>query len=790
MYLKYLKYKSKYLALKQIYNQSGGTNFKFTMKIDKSVKEVFDTDINLKSIFTSTDKFYEISNESDVANTIFDLYKAHFLWNITENSKKIDRSIFAEYKQFKPNAIYILNTTDFSPFIKKWCGDISQESAQQIISKIISASDIAFSDPDDQPDNFIEWLDETIVYLIRDIRTQQFGRDRRAMELRNGEDWMNWTTRGIISSKLLSFLWIDRRNLFDYNIEIMSYLELCAKIPDIKNDSFFLIVPLQITNLGHDPKYYELLRHCCSEPRFDKETQDDCLISYDLDFTKPLAFIFDTLVTHLISRFSAEYTELQPKLTVSQATLLIEGSKVILFVNWEKQIIQCVISTYAKHQTIYNIIESELKQILATRVDPGTFEYSSSSLCELCLNPDMKDGLDCRIFKKIKNIINEINEYDVFTPKTDHTESVVLRAGTRMPIDIDMNIEDYYHAINLARFPRQIRENIISGVAIDAGGLKKTFFTRLCNEFCAKYLEIMDDNSYIFKKLDIVKDNKELIYYGFMISRMILLGLWIPFRFHKSVAWQINHQDDVNDYHILSSIRDIKQKIEDYKETYALYESSGRNVESLRIKISDLSVMLDEFEELKLDKAISESREENLNAIYKAVNISREKPKSLGSDTMDTSETSEEFATFEELIDSSAESLFIQGLNTYPEIQKEFNELKTNINIYYKCDDDYYEKIIKNLREPRLIDFFQENRTNIDLLKSFYKLATGLECANYDLRYVYDQYRRSEALFNFHTCFDRVDINMLTMNDIKNEDLLEKITYQILPDSVDTYNSN
>ena len=203
MYLKYLKYKSKYLALKQIYNQLGGFNFKFTIKIDKSVKEVFDTYINLKSIFTSTDEFYEISNESDVAKTIFDLYKTNFLWNITENSEKIDRSIFDEYK---PNAIYILNTTDFSPFIKKWCGDISQESAQQIISKIISASNIAFSDPDDQPDNFIVWLDESIVYLIRDIQTQRFGRDRRAIELRNGEDWMNWTTHGIISSQLLSLL--------------------------------------------------------------------------------------------------------------------------------------------------------------------------------------------------------------------------------------------------------------------------------------------------------------------------------------------------------------------------------------------------------------------------------------------------------------------------------------------------------------------------------------------------------------------------------------------------------
>jgi len=120
----------------------------------------------------------------------------------------------------------------------------------------------------------------------------------------------------------------------------------------------------------------------------------------------------------------------------------------------------------------------------------------------------------------------------------------------------------------------------------------------------------------------------------------------------------------------------------------------------------------------------------------------------------------------------------------------EFSELKTNINIYYKCDDDYYQKIIKNLKEPRLMSFFIENKTNIDLLKGFYKLATGLECANYDLNYVHDNYNSSAALFSFHTCFNRVDINILTMNDINKEELFEKIKFQILPDLVDTYNSN
>jgi hypothetical protein len=178
-----------------------------------------------------------------------------------------------ESKRYTPDAIYILNTTDFLPFIKRWCGDISHESAQQIISKIIRASNTALNDDHvELLDNLIEWLDESIVYLIRNIQTHRFGRDMRAMKLRDGKDWENWAVHGIISSDLLSFLWIDRSNLFDYNIEIMSYLGLCAKISDIKNDSFFLIVPLQITNFGHDPTNYDAIRNCNSEPRFDKET--------------------------------------------------------------------------------------------------------------------------------------------------------------------------------------------------------------------------------------------------------------------------------------------------------------------------------------------------------------------------------------------------------------------------------------------------------------------------------------------------------------------------------------
>jgi hypothetical protein len=282
-----------------------------------------------------------------------------------------------EFVEYAPGAIDILNTVNFLPFIKKWCGDISHESAQQIISKIIRASNTALNVNDhvELLDKLIEWLDESIVYLIRqNIQIQRFGRDRKAMNLRNSKDWNNWAVHGIISSKLLDCLWIDRSNLFDYNIEIMTYLGLCAKIPDIKNDSFFLIVPLNITNLGHDPINYDAIQNCNLEPRFDEETQDDYLVSYKLTFTKPLAFMCDTLVTRLISRYSTDYDEFNlPEIAVSQVTLLIERKKIILFINWKEQFIKCFISTYAKHQSIYDIIELELTQILATRASPETF---------------------------------------------------------------------------------------------------------------------------------------------------------------------------------------------------------------------------------------------------------------------------------------------------------------------------------------------------------------------------------------------------------------------------------
>jgi hypothetical protein len=262
-YSKYLKYKSKYLALKKIYNQSGGTNFKFTIKIDKFVKEVFDSDTELKQIFISSDEFYSIANDSVVAKKIFDLYKANMFWNLIENSNEIYRSEFDEYKA---EAEYILNDIDILSFIKKWSIDITPESAQQIISKIIHATNLAFS-PDTELFNIIEYLNDSIVYLIRDIRKVRFGRDWRATEIKNGEDWKKWTINGIISRDLLHSLWIDRRNHSEYLIEIMSYLGLCAKIPDRINESFSLIVPLQVTKICHDPTNYETMRYVFPEPK-------------------------------------------------------------------------------------------------------------------------------------------------------------------------------------------------------------------------------------------------------------------------------------------------------------------------------------------------------------------------------------------------------------------------------------------------------------------------------------------------------------------------------------------
>jgi len=338
MYSKYLKYKSKYLALKKIYSQSGGTNFKFTIKIDKFVKEVFDKDIELKQIFISSDEFYSITNDSVVAKKIFDLYKANFFWNLIENSKKIGRSEFDEYKA---EAEYILNDIDFAPFIQKWSTNITSESAQKIISKIIHASNLAFSNPDDKPDNLIEWLDDTISYLIRDIQTVRFGRDREAMKIKSGEDWRKWTINGIISSDLLYFLWIDRIDHSDYLIEIMSYLGLCAKIPDKENDSFSLIVPLHVTMLAHNFNYAWL-------PYIDLEylsaMQIDKLVYSTIKFSCKLDYIFETIITNLLNKYSQDYDHYNfPKIHNFQADIQIAGSRVILYVNWKDRNIQCII---------------------------------------------------------------------------------------------------------------------------------------------------------------------------------------------------------------------------------------------------------------------------------------------------------------------------------------------------------------------------------------------------------------------------------------------------------------
>ena len=250
---------------------------------------------------------------------------------------------------------------DFLPLIKKWCGDITSESASQMISKIIDVSNKFISDF--EIDHFIKWLDESIVYLIRDIQKVRFGQDIRSMDLNDGEDWKKWTINGIISRDLLRFLWIDRTNHSEYLIEIMSYLGLCAKIPDRINESFFLIVPLHVTIIAHNFNYAWL-------PSINLEylsgMQIDKLVYSTIQFSCKLDYIFETIITNLLNKYSREYDHSNfPTIYNFQADIQIAGSRTILYVNWKDRNIQYFIcGTDLDKSKIKKLISDELDLIL------------------------------------------------------------------------------------------------------------------------------------------------------------------------------------------------------------------------------------------------------------------------------------------------------------------------------------------------------------------------------------------------------------------------------------------
>lgn len=174
---------------------------------------------------------------------------------------------------------------------------------------------------------------------------------------------MKLTTNGIISRDLLYSLWLDRTNHSEYLIEIMSYLGLCAKIPDRINESFFLIVPLHVTMIAHNFNYACL-------PSIDLKylsvMQIDKLIYSTIQFSYKLDYIFETIVTNLLNKYSQEYDHYNfPTIYNFQADIQIAGSHTILYVNWKDRNIQCFIcGTDLDKSKIQKIISNELDLIL------------------------------------------------------------------------------------------------------------------------------------------------------------------------------------------------------------------------------------------------------------------------------------------------------------------------------------------------------------------------------------------------------------------------------------------
>ena len=453
-----------------------------------------------------------------------------------------------------------------------------------------------------------------------------------------------------------------------------------------------------------------------------------------------------------------------------------------------------------------------------------------------------EDSIGCKI-------IQQIDKNNVYNNKSNHQVHNNL-GRERINININLDIKSYYCIMKANTL---MKEYIYDGVSVDVGGPTKTFFTRLCNDFYQEYLYEIYDGSCIFKKLDISKNNDKLKYYGFMIGRMIILGLYIPFKFHKSIIWQINNYDSVYKYHIISSINMINYTIEQKRDSYyfqnklkeneklkklvgnisdnieatefinKIIKENEETIQKLEESISSLNSKLEEFKEKKLK--ITQDEEDRLNEIFKVINLTRslddkesellrltqdkqnitkleelnrnissikEELKSLSlKKTEITKRTESSAIDYYEIIESNAEELFISGLK---EADTGFGAIygtpATNINIYYKCDNDYYNKITKRLTEQKLMAFFAENKENITLLKHFNKLATGLECANIEIKYniiniVNDKLPR---LFVYHTCTDTVDIYKNTIDKIDSKKLFEIIKNEIMTHDPNEYN--
>ena len=75
-----------------------------------------------------------------------------------------------------------------------------------------------------------QWIIDNITYVIRDFQLHHFRRDENAMKLRDGKDWKDLLTRGIVSGPLLERLWVGKRENHAFLKRLMCKLGVFARL--------------------------------------------------------------------------------------------------------------------------------------------------------------------------------------------------------------------------------------------------------------------------------------------------------------------------------------------------------------------------------------------------------------------------------------------------------------------------------------------------------------------------------------------------------------------------------
>ncbi|KAJ8604650.1 hypothetical protein CTAYLR_006524 [Chrysophaeum taylorii] len=77
-----------------------------------------------------------------------------------------------------------------------------------------------------------QWVLDSITFVVRDFRLHRFRRDRKAMDINDGKDWLDLISNGIATEKLLRRLWIGERLAYDFLVSLMIQLGLFARLSD------------------------------------------------------------------------------------------------------------------------------------------------------------------------------------------------------------------------------------------------------------------------------------------------------------------------------------------------------------------------------------------------------------------------------------------------------------------------------------------------------------------------------------------------------------------------------